>query len=256
MPPPLLRPAWESGSCARCGYALAGLAYEGVCPECALPVRASAGEGVLGYTGAGFVRSLRTGAALVGASTYANLFCLASFATLVIAAIDMAPWVIWCLLIVNLGATVAALVGWSLLTTPIPGFTGIAGDARARVVVRYATLLLILLYVGTIALSFVPGLDDWESTRLALLGWVLMAVGHTTQFFGGQWYIGWIASRIPDAELARGAKRNMWLIPLVVVVGSCLLYVGVPAAMVIFALHVFQLRRSLGRVVQVATIRA
>ncbi|MEO1513279.1 MAG: hypothetical protein AAFU70_14495, partial [Planctomycetota bacterium] len=53
----------EGVVCVRCGYALAGLARDGVCPECGMRVEDSLRGDALRYADPAMVRLLRRGAA-------------------------------------------------------------------------------------------------------------------------------------------------------------------------------------------------
>lgn len=131
--------------CSRCGYVLAGLKTDGVCPECGAAVRLSVYGDRLEYAAPGWVRGLWVGALAVQLSV--GLMVCALVATVVPIVIQQTFWgfapprvlmvMFYATFYVMPGlCSAAALGGWWLLTMPDPALAGKRDDPRSRRVLR------------------------------------------------------------------------------------------------------------------------
>lgn len=167
---PITQPSPDGKSCMNCGYALDGLALEGVCPECGTAVQLSLRPDRLVFASPQWLRRLYRGfvdleisvaflivsTILGGAATNLGVMAVPPIA------------VIWVGTALNLLFTLVELWGWWLVTTPPPSREGSESESvslhrwvRSLAVscagLRLCSLLLVRLQLVPPSLGALPG---------------------------------------------------------------------------------------------------
>lgn len=242
-------------SCISCGYDLAGLPRDGVCPECGTPIERSYAPDLLENRSIEFLMQLRSGLSLVVWSILTQVALKLLAFTGGIAAMTMGfappssqPIFELFTRAVGLVLTILVLWGWWRITTPDPSRAGTDLDVKPRKVIRVAVVLQAAVglaglafaaaYVGTQAISNTLAIIALGVGLAYGLAWIV-------QFFAVMLYLQWLARRIPDPKLHGEARQFMWLGPLLYVVGAFCLGLGPVVAMILYLMMLFTLRKHL-----------
>ncbi len=253
--------------CGGCGYALEGLPFNGQCPECGLSVRQSLAGDLLRDAGPQYVESLRRGATLVLVSLVASfsmqiigLIAALGFAAYIGvsaaggAAPAAMPAMSWITLVqtlfglVGVAFSIVGLVGWWKLSTHDPRH-GPTQQGTARQVVRVAVTVVTATSLASVVLQPFFGSVGAAMPGAGIMvvaigiGIISVAAG-ATMFFAAMLYIKGLAVRIPDHELESRARTFIWLLPLIYVLGSCIV-VGPLIALVMYAWLINRVRISM-----------
>lgn len=78
---------------------------------------------------------------------------------------------------------------------------------------------------------------------LMLIVSVVGGIAWLVQFFAGLRYTRWMFGRVPNPEEQKKCDRFMWMLPLIFVLGACLLYLGPIIAMVLYWNQLHRLRQ-------------
>ena len=185
--------------CARCGYNLRGLTYEGQCPECGTLVAKSVHGNLLRYSEPTWLDKIRLGIVL-------KLWNLLIVVGLSLAA-GIAVMIGLPQAVLQLTGLVAGCLGlWALflVTTPEPTAGLTEASITLRKVIR--TAAVVGFFGGQLqGTSTAIGL----ATALYFVGSVLALAG-IVSLFGEFVYFRRFARRIPDEELARSTTVVMW----------------------------------------------
>ncbi|MEZ6235532.1 MAG: hypothetical protein R3B68_15205 [Phycisphaerales bacterium] len=138
--------------------------------------------------------------------------------------------------------SIMSLVGWHMFSRPDPSFVGKRTGADARVVVRAANIALAVIATLQAGLSFAapPALTRPAANALGGTFWAAVAlfglsmIAFCVLFFAAMRYVRWLAPRIPDRTIYNRANRNMWLVPIIFVVGAPVFYLGPLLALIMF----------------------
>lgn len=167
---PITQPRPDGKSCINCGYALDGLAVDGVCPECGTAVQLSLRPNRLVFASPRWLRRLHRGLIAIELSVafrIADSVLGGMVSHLgVIAAPPIA--VLWIGTALDVLFSLIELWGWWLVTTPEPsreGANGESGSVRRWVrslavccaVLRLFSTLVSVLQVGSRSWSVIPG---------------------------------------------------------------------------------------------------
>lgn len=241
--------------CIDCDYELDGLAGDGVCPECGLPISASVLGGRLAVAELWYLRRLHLGARLIGWSYFGALavvtvalqvLTLASVAGYVhlIASIDR---VAMALIVVSwLLAAVGVSVGWFLLATMDPWHVDATMAPRSRVWARWTPLLVPgSVFIGAILQHVLtPLLPAGWSVAPPLMG--LSGVIAAAHFWVGMDYVSRLALVCGEPELWRRARRRRVWCGLWATVGVLACGLGPVVALVMYLTPLTGLARRLG----------
>ncbi len=249
--------ATDDVPCRNCGFNLRGLTETGNCPECGAPIWNSIQEDLLIYSNAPYVAGLHRG-----------LICvlIAWVLQLVLSLLTVVAMI--GIIIVTLRGAVAAgggagvggfafttttsglfnaiiqlamlplsflsLYGWWLISAPDPGQK--AGDTgqKPRRIVRAAVIIIACTTTLSAATQFLALAVPAANFALFGIGFIAL-VASIAQFFASMLYLSWMGPRIPNATVHERAKLYMWLLPVIYLVGSCLV-VGPIVAMVMYLL--------------------
>jgi hypothetical protein len=224
--------------CVKCGYMLRGLPVGGVCPECGTGVADSLKGILLQFAGEPYRKTVQSGLALV-----LNGILVAVLLQLMNGGLRASGGGNEVIALLMSGASLLVscviAIGYWRFTQPDPGYTGLEKPNSARAVARWAAVTsaasqLVLVVVSLSALLLGAGAGG-----LAVLAFVLLAVvlvyllSNIVLFFAAMRYTHWMAMRVPDVTLAKRAKRYLWLLPLIAVLGL-LIIIGPLIALVMY----------------------
>lgn len=252
--PPTVSPVVnDATACFKCGYALRGLAMNGVCPECGSPVQESLRGILLQYAAPEYIQTL-----LKGHSWVLNGILLSIVAMVVMVFAGVAAGAIGggaaalgaVMSAVQLAISVLIFLGYIKLTEPDPKFTGTEDANAPRKWVRITAIASIgfgVLGVLVQVLSFTGagGLVDVLSVITSIGAFGAWAA----QFFAMMLYMKWLAARVPDAWIARRSKTYMWLLPILSTVGVFLVGLGPLIALVLYWNLLDRMRKHLKSIV-------
>ena len=273
MTPPLPVPA--DAVCVACGYGLAGLSAEGVCPECRTPIAESIRGSGLRAASAEYLGTLRMGAWVSAGSVLLDVVWFASFPVLLSLATEgVIPLSVGgamrIVTVLDLLGTIVGLWGWWMLSAPNEAMAG-----RRDMVSR--RLLRALLVAGaawclaqTVAV-FVPavGRTDWAAlagnlqfgpntqwtvaliTALVLRG--VFLVLRFVRFWVGLVYLRSLAAAIPSAALHKRCTRQLWTIPLWSTLGMALFALGPVWAVWLYVRSLWLFGREFGEILKSRT---
>ena len=233
-------PPGEPDVCLRCGYALTGLDADGICPECGTPVADSRRGALLKFSDPEYVATLHRGVLLllVGSITAIGLSTLGGVLLAAMALSQSAgtggggTWtgtlmqVAQGLQLLGVAGEAMVILGWWWFSTADPALPPAARGDRPRLVIRIALVFGVLGLLAGIGMNGTGVGPQTFGGGLTILGGVLMLLAGLAQvarFFGGMVYLRWMAPRLPDPFVGQRAKRYMWLLPLLIVIGSCIL---------------------------------
>lgn len=249
--------------CIHCSYKLDGLSASGVCPECGQPIEDSLKGLLLRFASPAYLREVSTGLSL-----YLNgilvMIVTSVLAGIAAFALRGSPAAMAGATLLGLVPQVMMLLGFWKYTAPDPGYVGQENPNNPRQIARIALVVSAVATLISASLQFagyttgftIPGAGGTGGAGGAgavvfstamLVGVVVglvAAVAWIAQFFAGLQYTKWMMSRIPDEELVTRTKKYMWLLPVIYLVGSCLI-VGPLIALVMYWNHLDKLRKHL-----------
>ena len=187
------------------------------------------------------------------------------------AAVTTADWIsIFEVALRVLSAVSAIVLAWGFwrLTEPDPGYAGIERGASARRVVRVSSVVLAVVSLASVFVQLGLGVGGgfglggmvfrmpgggafgggfWALMIFSAVVGLLYLAAICCQFFGSMRYVRWLAPRIPNPALDKRAKLYTWLLPLIFVVGSCLI-IGPLIAAVLLCRMTWVLRSHMVRI--------
>jgi hypothetical protein len=246
--------------CRQCAYDLRGVMATGVCPECGYPASQSLRGDVLEAATPEYLAKLRSGILLIVVGMIA-----AGVLQLVMGGVSLGA------VLRTMGKATPANFNWLQLLSAGLGvvpmgmlfygylqFTeGEAGRVEsetprnARRVLRTSALLLIILTaVSAVLLSLGYGsLGSKDIVGMVAQGVVgfVGAVVWCVLFFASVNYSMWLSKRASDPVLFQQLKKSRWLLPIIYIVGSCIV-IGPLVSMLWYAVLLWRLRTRIGMV--------
>ena len=237
--------------CVGCGYALDGLPDDGACPECGIEVERSLKGELMLKASPEYLATLHRGSVLALTAlilqllnVFASAFFGMAFGMMGYGRVDSLLLVI---AFVQFGFGGLLLLGWWMLSTPLPSLKDAPQANRARVWVRWllvasavlmgaraGLMLVVAMGGGGVAGATAPGWGGVgpDPLSLAMLG--LVAVVWIAGYVSQMLYLAWLARRIPDTSIRKRALLLAWLGPVVFLVGAPLLLLGPLVAVVMY----------------------
>lgn len=246
-----------SVQCIKCAYDLVGQPLDGVCPECGAPVTDTLRGTLITNARPEYLARLHRGVffALAGLVMLVLGF-LVSFGAGAVAATggadpDALP--LYVLLpgsLLIMLSSVAGLVGWWMLTTPDPDYTGSDTGETPRILVRIAVAAKFVLWVIQLGTTYMPVAvaDAAGGGAIAILSAIALLGGYAAfalQFFASMFYLKWLGRRVPNRKIVKRAGRLLWLGPLIFILGLPLLAIGPLIALVLYYNLLDWLRKDL-----------
>lgn len=249
----------DSAVCLQCGYAVRGLDTTHNCPECGAPISRSLMGNLLEFSSSAYVRSLYRGVVMILVAMILQVVLVLLGIVAMIAAIAIASsasanspkfinqFQMW-MEIIMLPITALLLVGWWLFSMPDPAILGAEQGQKPRLIIRItvaitAAMAVLELMARTMT---VPGANgDLLSGSAA----VLNGLAGTVQFFASVLYVRWLAPRIPDKDLHDQAKKYLWMLPLIYVLGAICFWAGPLVAGVMYLLMLNTVRMRLQAII-------
>ena len=240
--------------CVRCGYNLRGLEPDGRCPECGTHIERSLRGNMLLYSDSSYLESLSRGALLI---MIANISAISAVLLVIIASIFVtirtagagAPLQIVesIFSLVDIGLTAVGIVGYWFFSRPDPMYIGRNDGSTARKILRISVLVAGGLWMANAVLNLFPGSNAVINANIYLLVaqislFVVWLVAICTQFFSMMLYILWLAPRIPSRATEKRCKLDLWLLPVLYVVGFPCVMLGPLITMIIYIVLLYQLR--------------
>jgi len=248
-PPPVTRIP-DDAACHQCGYALAGLPSEGVCPECGLPVEQSLRSNMLEHASPSYLAALHRGVFLVLAAIIVQI--LLGFAGVAVgfamAGSSSTATFMQLFSILGVAVSLTLVYGWWLFTAPDPGYEGRRDASQARQIVRITLAVNVAIVLLQMIFQLAPSIAGGSTATLAPLVALLALVVFAVSFFASMLYLRWLTPRIPNWKAFKRAKTLMWLGPLLYTVGILLIGLGPLIALVLYWNMLDWIRKDLKRI--------
>ena len=248
IPPDL---ANQDVPCLNCGYNLRGLSPTSRCPECSALVQRSLQGNLLIYSSADYLNSLYRGLVCILVAVIASLvITIASVVIGVYVVVNGGPGALGSndlqmfMKIAMLPTSAIMLWGWWLFSTPDPAIVGQERGQQPRTIIRVTVIMMAAASVASLLLNAAT----WNQPNLRFaeaLGGLLEAAASVAQFFASLLYVRWLAPRIPDRHVFDTARLYLWLLPLIYILGMCLI-VGPLVATVMYFVFLNTLRLRIG----------
>lgn len=234
--------------CNQCGYDLHGLPLDGHCPECSRPVALSLQGDELRFASTPYLETISKGLKIyfvssIGLLAAGAIRILVGFAmTLQNASPRLAdPYFEF----LDVGLAIIGLVGFYFFTWPDPGRLAVEAPRSARALARVGLILSFIGSVGKIlfeAGSIQPNATLTAAGIASILVNSCSFIGFIMFFFYGLRYTEWVFRRVPDVESVLTCRKYMWLLPLIAILGSCLV-IGPLVAMGMHLALLWKLRK-------------
>ena len=227
--------------CGRCGYNLRGLRMEGACPECGASVHSTVKGNLLETASGRYLRTVDRGLTVTVWSVAAitAIWTIGLFVALYLGIVsafagDPSDQVLlraWLKLCGSFPLAALAVGCWMFSSADVAG--GRNDAPVLRVVLRTSAIaatagsLLTAIVTFQLPAPLIDLLD--QATSPAPSGLVVVAVlaeaagllGWAGLFFSSVLYVRWLSRRVPDEESIDRARRYLWLVPLVYILGAC-----------------------------------
>jgi hypothetical protein len=245
------RLATQDVPCLRCGYNLRGLQPHGVCPECGAPIERSLHGNLLRYSAPEYVATLHTGLLCILVAILTLVAGAMLMFTAGIAAEMFLPDEQWLLTLISNTITIGAIalsivsvVGWWLFSTPDQAIIGHDTGDMPRKILR-VTVIVSAVFITIDALGEWWLYQDMPYDVLAAISAMVGGIAWLVQFFASLLYIRWLAHRLPNPRIVSLSTTYLWLLPLIYILGFCVLFIGPLVATILYLLVLNDVRRDI-----------
>lgn len=242
--------------CIRCGYLLHGLPMNGVCPECGTSVELSLREPTLAAASREYQRTTLRGLSLI-LNAIPLWIVLGAFVVAGLA-ID-SPELMLAASVAGVGVSLMSLLGYWRFSEPDLSEVAFEPTNAARKVIRVTVLVVLVITTLSALLEFVvlAGTSGVATvpprvTELGMLSEIIRLasiIAWAIKFFAVMRYTRWFASRVPDQFIVNRTKTYMWLLPLLWIVGFCVLFLGPLIAYILYWNLLNRLRKHLKSII-------
>lgn len=195
--------------CARCGYNLRGLTYDGRCPECGTPTARSVHGNLLRYADPGWLGRIRFGIVLKLWNLLIGVLIGVSSVAVTMIGLPV--------VLIQLAGLVGACLGLSalfLVTTPEP----MVGSSEAMVTLRrIIRTMAVFGFVGGQLQGLTPNVGGGVTVYVVAS---ILALAGVVSVFGEFVYVRRFARRIPDEKLAKSTTVVMWGLVTILAFGA------------------------------------
>jgi len=263
--PPPVDLATDDVPCRNCGFNLRGLSEDGRCPECGAPIWNSVQEDLLVYSSKSYLTSLYRGVCCILIAALLNIaLVIVSIVVGIAITVSIArggntggggamftttgtqSHFNAIIQTMSLPIALLSLYGWWLLSAPDPGQRIGDKGQTPRQVVRIAVTILASTNVFSTTLQFVILANPSLGLIAGGMG-IISAIAGIVLFFAAMLYLQWLGPRIPSETITNRARLYMWLLPVIFVIGNCLI-VGPLVAWIMYLLLLNQVRVALKRI--------
>lgn len=252
--------------CIKCSYNLIGLSTTGVCPECGTDVARSLRGDLLFDSSPAYVATLHRGALLIIGAIITSIV-IAVF-TMIMAFVyrGMDGGVEIVINLTQCALTMVSLYGYWCFSEPDPGQLSTNLGEKPRRFMRISILCAagsMLLMTGMQVFLIASGMKNslqspmgpnapgfWTALILVLAVSLIGLAAWLVQFIATMRYSQWLAPRLPNEKLHNRAKLYIWLLPVIYLVGLCLVGLGPLVAMVLYILFFNTIRSNLADIMQ------
>lgn len=231
-------------ACFRCGYNLRGLPIHGNCPECGRAVDLSMRGFLLKWASTAYIKTIDLGITIVLCAIV--LYAILLMTLLGLAAFSPASAIPSYIQGALIAPSALLVYGYWLYTTQDPGFKGAEKAASARAIARAAAIAQLGakgaaagLMLAELAAEKAANAGSGNGASPALIA-ARQAVSiaeigaWAVAFFAIILYTRWLARRVPDYDLVRTTRRNIWLLPVLQTVGALACGIGPLVAMFLY----------------------
>jgi len=241
--------ASDGAICLQCGYQIRGLASDRHCPECGTPISRSLRGNLLVFSATQYLRSLHLGLIFILSAALLNaIFGLVAAVGGIAIAVAIAmrgagggtinPNIMQSLELgiaaITMPLAALSILGWWLFSAPDPAVVHGRTGQGARLTIRTTVIVVAVASIVNFTLLVVSRGNPGMLILTSVAG-TLSAIASLVQFFASMRYVGWLAPRLPDFDLVKRASLYMWLLPVIYVVGACLV-IGPLVAQVMYLL--------------------
>lgn len=262
--------------CPRCGYDMEGLPAGGRCPECNAPAFLASDPFRFRNGPLALIRKQARAAGriywsviiitlsfVLGYGALITAFLLAGLMSGMNQPGATPQFSVPAMILIGVGSvfliggTMAGYaffyINWWRLTARQPGVAAPSSRVWTRVGVVSMLAPILFLPASFFLTVLTPGrLVGVMSVLGMLAAYALAFFGIAAFFFGSLAFLRWLMRRVPDEKTRGFIGTCMWVIPLVSIVGSCVLYLGTLAGIVLYLIAMRRVHRALAAEVRAA----
>lgn len=241
--------------CFWCDYDLTNTAPEANCPECGVPAIGSIGDGILATAPDAILTTIYKGLRLATALIPISILWIIVVGFIIaryLINLDSTIFDFWLalLLLVSKLLILAMIFGWWKLASPIPGLPKSIAGSPQRKFLSITLIVFASIIAISIPISFIPTNPD-PAAPSELIGYLKIGIGLAgllsliVFYFAQLWYMQWFTKLIKNQMMHKRAKYMIWLGPLIMVVGSMILFIGPIIVLVLYWDMLEHLRKDL-----------
>jgi hypothetical protein len=134
-------------------------------------------------------------------------------------------------------------------SAPDPAILGAERGQTPRTIIRISVAIMAALSVADLVLNSIT-ISGTSGDLLSAGAALVIGIAGVVQFFASVLYVRWLAPRIPDVALYEKARKYLWLLPLIYILGMICLGLGPLIALVMYLLMLNSVRVRLQAILQ------